>query len=170
MASVSASSAVGASAVAWMTPVQAGVPRAGSIRWCATPWRVRQRRVCRPLVATAPVVSVKVWAISSPKRVLDVDRARHGVDAADPDVAAGVDGVGGVAGERLGREVGGQALRAAAEIEPHARGQPDRASRAVHVDRAPAGGPARPGRAALRRVAERVGERRGDADRRATAT
>ena len=35
LASVSASSAVGASAVAWITPVHAGVPRAGSMRWCA---------------------------------------------------------------------------------------------------------------------------------------
>ena len=56
LASVSASSAVGARAVAWMTPVHAGVPRAGSIRWWAKPCSVRQRRVCRPLVATAPAV------------------------------------------------------------------------------------------------------------------
>ena len=36
------------------TPVQAGRPVAGSSRWCAKPDPVRQIRVPRPLVATAP--------------------------------------------------------------------------------------------------------------------
>ena len=51
----SASSAVGASAVAWTTPVNAGRPVAGSSRWWAgRPLASSQDRRPIPLVATAP--------------------------------------------------------------------------------------------------------------------
>ena len=54
-ASVSASSAVGASAVAPIRPVQAGSPRGGSSRWWrGVPSGARQSRVSMPDVATAP--------------------------------------------------------------------------------------------------------------------
>ena len=55
LASVSASSAVGASAVAWITPVHAGVAAArGRSGGARSRPAVRQTRVRRPLVATAP--------------------------------------------------------------------------------------------------------------------
>jgi hypothetical protein len=60
------------------------------------------------------------------ERVADVDRARDVVGAADADVPPDVDGIGGMAGELLGGEVGGQALGTAADVDADARGQADR--------------------------------------------
>src|SRR5262245_14638279 len=65
LARVSASRAVAPREVAWITPVQAGLPVEGSSRWCAKPDPLDsdlQRRVLIPLVATAPRSSRKACA------------------------------------------------------------------------------------------------------------
>ena len=65
MASASASSAVGASAVTLIRPVQAGWPVHGSSRWWrGVPSGARHRRVSMPEVATAASSTCSVWKLA----------------------------------------------------------------------------------------------------------
>ena len=161
-ARVSASSAVGAIAVACTTPVNAGRPVAGSSRWWAgSPSRPSQLRRPMPLVATP--ASASLPRVQRPVRRTGSSTCTcTGLAAADPEVAGAVDGEALVAGERLGEGVGEQALGEAAGVELEA-------GRAVDGERVEVDGDggwrgrgawARGRRgAAGRRAVQRVGER-----------
>jgi hypothetical protein len=78
LARISASSAVGASAVAWTTPVNAGRPVAGSSRWWAgAPRASSQLRRPMPVVATPPAAISKACS-GAVEWALDHDRPRAG--------------------------------------------------------------------------------------------
>jgi hypothetical protein len=79
------------------------------MRWWANAPPLRQTRVRSPLVASAPLLIVKVVGNLIFQRMGDAYRAGCGVGAADSDVAAGVDCVGGV--------VDGETLRGTAEVD-----------------------------------------------------
>ena len=101
MDSVSASSALGASAVTPISPVQAGRPVAGSSRWCAKPpCASRQTRTFKPEVATPPAPTRTRADRLAGERVLDLDLIglELRADAADREVAAAVDDEARVAG------------------------------------------------------------------------
>ena len=68
------------------------------------------------------------------ERVLDAHGAWRRIRAAQADVAAGVDGECGGVGEHARCDVDRHPLGAPAEVEPHARGDPKRASGLVEVD------------------------------------
>ena len=162
LASVSARSAVSAIAVAWITPVQAGRPVDGSIRWCAKPSSVRQIRVASPLVATAPGASSNSIAISSVSGC-STSTIRS--------VAARRRSAGRRRRRRRGsrsprggrREIGGQALAGAARVEAHAgRAAHDPGLRSTSTSPPASVGRGRR-RAAGRGGGERLGER-GSAD------
>ena len=127
----------------------AGRPVAGSMRWWAGPALVCHRRRRRLEVATAPSGSEN-RASSCPGRsgVGQADRPAAGVGriARGPEVAPEVDERAEGAGveERLGDEVGGQALADAAGVEAHPGGQRHGAALGVELDPGrPGAGPAR---------------------------
>ena len=156
LASVSASSTLGAIAVAESTPVQAGAPVLGSSRWCArAPSGVRQARATTLEVATAV----------SRRRSRAAGSGRSGwatstsCVAAEADVAAGVDHPAGRRREHRGDAVGDEALAGAAEVEPQAGRAEHGAGPVVDAHLAPARGGVRVRRAGRSRRARR--ERRG---------
>ena len=106
-------------------------------------------RVRRPLVATAPLARAKLVGDLAGERVLDAHGARHRIGAAEADVAAGVDGERRGVGEHARGDVDRHPLGAPAEVEPHARGEPDGAGGRVELDRSATR--LRGARAALRR-------------------
>ena len=122
--SVSASSALGASAVTPTRPVQAGSPVAGSSRW----WREPSVRVApdadvepRGRDAAAPT-RTRADRLAG-QRVLDLDLVglELGADAADREVAAAVDDEARVAAQAVRDRVGAQPLAGAAGVDAHAR-------------------------------------------------
>ena len=160
-ARISASTAVGAIAVAWTMPVNAGRPVAGSSRWCAgRPAPSSQLRRPMPLVATAAFASSERVERAAVERAGDVDPPRR---AADPQVAGAVDGKAVVARELPGQHVGEQALGQPAAVELEARraldGRPSTASARHGAPGRPGRRPSAAGRAPARRRAG--GARRG---------
>ncbi len=115
-------SAVGAIAVTCTTPVNAGVPVAGSSRWWAgRPPPSSQLRRPMPLVATPPSQQAERVQRAPVERALDLDGARAPSRAADREVARAVDREAGVAASMRAEHVGEQALDEAAAVEAQAR-------------------------------------------------
>ena len=139
LASVSASRAVGATAVAASTPAHAGAPVAGSSRWCAVPRPVPPGAADDARRRDRRVGEGEPRRGRAAQRVRDVDLVR----AAEADVPAAVGDPRARGREQRRDPVGDMALARAAEVEPQARRPGDRAGGVVDRDRAPAPGRAR---------------------------
>ena len=151
----SASTAVGASAVAWTTPVKAGRPVAGSSRWCAgRPSAPSQLRRPMPLVAAAAVSSSKTCTGLPPNgSAISSRRVGPAKRRSPPQSTAKL----GVPREPFGDQVGEQALGESAAVEADAARAPDLP--AVDGDLRPAGMRIRRGGTTLRGESQRQAQR-----------
>ena len=161
---VSASSALGASAVAPIRPLHTGSPLDGSSRWWAyVPSARRQIRTLRPDVATPPRAELQLVHALAAQRMLHIDR--HGVHlrahAAHRYVSAAVHHEARVRLQTEGDRVRGEALTRPAGVDEQAGRTADRPLRVVDRDVPPAclrAGPGGPPRWCAR---ERLSQRRG---------
>jgi hypothetical protein len=138
-ARISASRAVGASAVAWTMPVTAGRPVAGSSRWCAgAPSGSSQLGFPIPAGCDAGCGQLERVQHAAVEGTRHPELAGDAVRAACSQVTPTVDGKAGVVGEPIRQQVRAQALADSVTVKPDAERSCDPAVGVVELDLAPA--------------------------------